>query len=1188
MSKLAHLLDRTSYIDTIKAEIGKLGRKNRNILVYYGEPQLTWQLGQTLHRKFKDEGRLCALVDGEGLQANAETPLEEGLKLLCQQLRTGNIDFSCYDIAYWCYWMTRYPELAIDSVEFSKQMSRAEKLSAIADLVGAVQALDLSGVLKQMQQTGLSETARALILEMLKDVGPLIEQVIPPGVFFAKLPWFLVGLSERYRIWWKERGNQDLQELKECDSPFEMLPKLPLFLARDLKQHFRRSDLSESQQTAVIFVDRYDCLSEPNGQQCGWLEAMLEHSESSPYILWVITTNAPLPWMSDAQQLPVVPVTTAESVQALEALGLQDQQVSQEIAQAAQGSPFLLENSFQSWQRLQRKRPFNRSEFRQQLAESLRQEESGWTVVEQQLRQLLAIPRYWNQPLCEDLVAQFLSDALAPETVSQKLEVLCESPYVLSSGDGNWRWRPRLRERLLSEQSTELKAQVSQWLFERYRIVASDPPREMIGLSEAIYHGLNAYDSKAAIDWFLSAVLEAIEKRPHPTLPTIIQSLLGSSNLSAEQTALTYTRLGQAFLSLYEWEAAQSALETAIEQWREVQQLESLAASDSWYALSQVCLALNNSFDSLVSAQSAARIQREQLGEVSFEYAASLGQQAQAYFAQDRLREAQRVSDQALKIATSLPDIELLQLGELKRIAVLVCCDLNTLDEAEKRCLELLRFCKQLPASEEHDLTIHSTALLGNIYSHMGKTKWQRAFDCYQRVVDSSEMVWGVGNSTALSVLDAQVALLRKSDQFERADELASIRESSAGFGQFEETIAAAASNNRIGMALLNRGKYGKAEPLLRRALLLHQRLLGDRHPDTAQGLNNLAGLYESQGRYGEAEPLLVEALEICKAELGDRHPDTATGLNNLAGLYRSQGRYGEAEPLYVEALEIWKAALGDRHPDTAQGLNNLAGLYESQGRYGEAEPLYVEALEIRKAELGDRHPDTASSLNNLAELYRSQGRYGEAEPLYVEALEIWKAELGDRHPSTASSLNNLALLYYSQGRYGEAELLYIEALEIWKAELGDRHPSTASSLNNLAELYRSQGRYGEAEPLYVEALEIRKAELGDRHPNTATSLNNLAGLYRSQGRYVEAEPLYVEALEISKSELGDRHPDTAGSLFSLAVLYHQTERHQQALLLIQDAIAIYLSVLGADHPNTQAAQSWLQPIQQATSTEPS
>ena len=61
---------------------------------------------------------------------------------------------------------------------------------------------------------------------------------------------------------------------------------------------------------------------------------------------------------------------------------------------------------------------------------------------------------------------------------------------------------------------------------------------------------------------------------------------------------------------------------------------------------------------------------------------------------------------------------------------------------------------------------------------------------------------------------------------------------------------------------------------------------------------------------------------------LGDRHPDVATSLNNLAALYRSQGRYEEAEPFYQQALEMRRELLGDRHPSVASSLNNLALLY--------------------------------------------------------------------------------------------------------------------------------------------------------------------------------------------------------------------------------------------------------------------
>ncbi|MFK8184657.1 MAG: tetratricopeptide repeat protein [Phormidesmis sp.] len=211
-----------------------------------------------------------------------------------------------------------------------------------------------------------------------------------------------------------------------------------------------------------------------------------------------------------------------------------------------------------------------------------------------------------------------------------------------------------------------------------------------------------------------------------------------------------------------------------------------------------------------------------------------------------------------------------------------------------------------------------------------------------------------------------------------------------------------------------------------------------------------LGRFYESLSQWADAERCWQRSLEIRKTELGDRHPDTASSVNNLAALYESQGRYGEAEPLYVQALEIRKTELGDRHPDTAASLNNLAALYESQGRYGEAEPLYVQALEIRKTELGDRHPDTAASLNNLAELYRSQGRYGEAEPLYVQALEIRKTELGDRHPDTASSLNNLAVLYAYTNRFSQAIEIMSQVISIHESQLGPEHPDTLSSKQSL------------------------------------------------------------------------------------------------------------------------------------------
>ena len=80
-------------------------------------------------------------------------------------------------------------------------------------------------------------------------------------------------------------------------------------------------------------------------------------------------------------------------------------------------------------------------------------------------------------------------------------------------------------------------------------------------------------------------------------------------------------------------------------------------------------------------------------------------------------------------------------------------------------------------------------------------------------------------------------------------------------------------------------------------------------------GLTNLASMYIPQGRFGEAEPLVKRSIAILEKALGPEHPDVASSLNTLASVYKSQGRYGEAEPLFKRSLAIWEKVLGPEHP---------------------------------------------------------------------------------------------------------------------------------------------------------------------------------------------------------------------------------------------------------------------------------
>jgi hypothetical protein len=52
--------------------------------------------------------------------------------------------------------------------------------------------------------------------------------------------------------------------------------------------------------------------------------------------------------------------------------------------------------------------------------------------------------------------------------------------------------------------------------------------------------------------------------------------------------------------------------------------------------------------------------------------------------------------------------------------------------------------------------------------------------------------------------------------------------------------------------------------------------------------------MYRAENRYGDAEPLFKRALVIAEKALGPEHPDVGTALNNHATLYLSKGRYAD------------------------------------------------------------------------------------------------------------------------------------------------------------------------------------------------------------------------------------------------------------------------------------------------------
>jgi len=162
-----------------------------------------------------------------------------------------------------------------------------------------------------------------------------------------------------------------------------------------------------------------------------------------------------------------------------------------------------------------------------------------------------------------------------------------------------------------------------------------------------------------------------------------------------------------------------------------------------------------------------------------------------------------------------------------------------------------------------------------------------------------------------------------------------------------------------------------------------------DADPVIAKKLSELAELYKDEGKYAEAEPLLKRALKINEKIVGSRHDqEVADTLLSLAVCARMLGRTTEAVKLLRRCIAIDERIYGPEHYNTANPIFQLAICYQQEAKYVEAEQLYKHSLALWE-EYDPNDIIVAKNLKMLADFYISQNLYPKAEPLLKRALAI-------------------------------------------------------------------------------------------------------------------------------------------------------------------------------------------------------
>ena len=123
-----------------------------------------------------------------------------------------------------------------------------------------------------------------------------------------------------------------------------------------------------------------------------------------------------------------------------------------------------------------------------------------------------------------------------------------------------------------------------------------------------------------------------------------------------------------------------------------------------------------------------------------------------------------------------------------------------------------------------------------------------------------------------------------------------------------EEHPAYANSLNNLALLYRAPGEYAKAEPLFRRRSRSAKRCWARSTPTTPTASTTWPCYTKTRGTTRRPSRSTAGAA-IRKEVLGEKHPDYATSLNNLAGLYGATEEYAKAEPLFRQALAIRKKA---------------------------------------------------------------------------------------------------------------------------------------------------------------------------------------------------------------------------------------------------------------------------------------
>ncbi|KAI1777835.1 hypothetical protein F4818DRAFT_326973 [Hypoxylon cercidicola] len=303
---------------------------------------------------------------------------------------------------------------------------------------------------------------------------------------------------------------------------------------------------------------------------------------------------------------------------------------------------------------------------------------------------------------------------------------------------------------------------------------------------------------------------------------------------------------------------------------------------------------------------------------------------------------------EALQLQSRVRDFAVQALGEAHPLAIRITLfqagtlyELSRASEATKLQRRMYDVCLE-SLGQYQPLTLTVTDMLASSLCFMGQ--WSASLSLHQKAVEGMTTIYGKRHVNTLKAIRnlARVHLryldIRKSSEFCLV----------AWEGMKEELgethVETMISLEDLAMTRLRLGAEYLPECHERMDFVLRQRekALGKEHPYTLLAICNLGRVKSAMGQPEEAAKMMKRAVDIAERNLGENHYGVLAGKTHYAQVLVNQGRYEEAEEMFyaITGKPQYRQSTDDEggeHPDRLIALWYLTGCLEKQGKFQKA-----------------------------------------------------------------------------------------------------------------------------------------------------------------------------------------------------------------------------------------------------------